>query len=88
MKILIIGGGGREHALAWKIRKSPHVSWLGCAPGNEGIRSVAEPVEIDASDIEGIARYVHDNQVSLTVAGPEAPLAAGLASTPQPRVRG
>lgn len=80
MKVLIIGGGGREHALAWKIRKSPHVSWLGCAPGNEGIRSVAEPVEIAADDVEGIARYVHDNQISLTVVGPEAPLAAGIAS--------
>ncbi|MFH0881831.1 MAG: phosphoribosylamine--glycine ligase, partial [bacterium] len=69
------------HALAWKIRKSPHVSWLGCAPGNEGTRSVAEPVEIAADNIEGIVRYVHDNQVSLTVVGPEAPLAAGIAST-------
>jgi len=80
MKVLVIGSGGREHALAWKIRKSPHVSWLGCAPGNEGTRSVAQSVEIAADDIEGIAKYVHDNQISLTVVGPEAPLAAGIAS--------
>jgi phosphoribosylamine--glycine ligase len=79
MKVLVVGSGGREHALAWKIRKSPHVSWLGCAPGNEGIRSVAESVEIAADDVEGITRYVHDNEINLTVVGPEAPLAAGIA---------
>lgn len=79
MKVLVVGSGGREHALAWKIRKSPHVSWLGCTPGNEGTRSVAETVDIAADDIEGITRYAHDNEINLTVVGPEAPLAAGIA---------
>jgi phosphoribosylamine---glycine ligase len=79
MKVLIVGGGGREHALAWKIRKSQHVTWLGCTPGNGGINAVAEPVNVDANDIEAIARYSHDNDITLTVVGPEAPLADGIA---------
>ncbi|HEB83644.1 MAG TPA: phosphoribosylamine--glycine ligase [Bacteroidetes bacterium] len=84
MKVLVVGGGGREHALAWKIRKSPHVTWVGVAPGNGGTRSLAETVEIAADDIEGMARYVHDEKIALTVIGPEAPLAAGLADLIEP----
>ncbi|MBS1262513.1 MAG: Phosphoribosylamine--glycine ligase [Calditrichaeota bacterium] len=78
MKALIIGSGGREHALAWKVRKSPHVSWVGCAPGNGGTTSVAENVELDFRDPENVARYAVDNDIALTVIGPEAPLAEGV----------
>ncbi|MCB2200543.1 phosphoribosylamine--glycine ligase [bacterium] len=84
MKVLIVGGGGREHALAWKIRKSPHVSWLGCAPGNGGTRSLAEPVDVDPTDVDAVARYARDNDVTLTVIGPEAPLAEGIADAFDP----
>lgn len=79
MKVLILGSGGREHALAWKIRKSQHVSWLGVAPGNGGTRSVAETVELDINDIEAVRKYIQDQQVHLTIVGPEAPLVAGVA---------
>ena len=79
MKVLIVGSGGREHALAWKLRKSPHVNWLGCAPGNGGTAELAEPVDLADGDVEGIARYAHDNDVALTVVGPEVPLSKGLA---------
>lgn len=78
MKILVLGGGGREHALIWKIRQSPHVTWLGCAPGNGGIHTIAEPVELDIEDPEAVAKYAFDNNIDLTVVGPEAPLAAGV----------
>jgi len=84
MKVLIVGSGGREHALAWKIRKSPHLSWLGCAPGNGGTRSVAEPVDLDPSDVNAVARYARDNEITLTVIGPEAPLAQGIADAFDP----
>ena len=78
MKVLVVGSGGREHTLAWKIRQSPYVTWLGAAPGNGGTRSVAEPVDIPADDVEAIAKYAHDNEIELTVVGPEEPLARGL----------
>lgn len=84
MKVLIVGSGGREHALAWKIRKSGHVSWLGCAPGNGGTRSVAEPVDLDPLDVDAVARYARDNDIALTVIGPEAPLAEGIADAFDP----
>ncbi len=78
MKVLIIGNGGREHALAWKIRQSPHVSWLGVTTGNGGTTSVAETVDVDSNDLDGIIKYVKENDIHLTVVGPEAPLAEGL----------
>ncbi len=78
MKILIIGSGGREHALAWKIRKSPHVTWVGCAPGNGGTTAVAENVQLDTSNPDAVVKYVIDNEIGLTVIGPEAPLADGI----------
>jgi len=78
MKVLVIGGGGREHALAWKIRQSKHVTWIGCTPGNGGIQSVAEIVDVPANDVEAIAKYVKDNKITLTIVGPEAPLTEGI----------
>lgn len=78
MKILVIGSGGREHSLAWKIRQSPKVEELFCAPGNAGIESVARCVDIAADDVEGLARYAADNGIDLTVVGPELPLTMGL----------
>lgn len=78
MKVLLIGGGGREHALAWKIAQSRRVDKLWCAPGNPGIAEVAECVAIDANDIPALIDFARKNRVDLTVVGPEAPLAAGI----------
>jgi phosphoribosylamine--glycine ligase len=79
MKILVVGGGGREHALCWKIRQSPHVGELYCAPGNGGIVEVARCVALAADDVEGICRFAAQNAIDLTVVGPELPLTLGLA---------
>ena len=79
MKILIIGSGGREHALAWKIAQSPLVTRLWAAPGNPGIAGEAECVAIDPADHAAIVAFARENAVDLVVVGPEAPLVAGLA---------
>ncbi len=79
MKILVVGGGGREHALCWTIAGSPLVEKLWCAPGNAGIEQDAECVDIGAEDIDGVLAFVGANKVDLVVIGPEAPLVAGLA---------
>jgi phosphoribosylamine--glycine ligase len=79
MRILVVGSGGREHALAWKISQSPLVRELFAAPGNPGISRVAKPVALEVRDVEGIARFARESQVDLVVVGPEAPLVAGLA---------
>lgn len=79
MNILLIGSGGREHALAWAISASPLVSRLICAPGNPGIAEVAECVPIGAMQLDRITAYARDNGVDFVVIGPEAPLSAGLA---------
>ncbi len=78
MKILIVGGGGREHALAWKFSKSPEVETIYCAPGNAGISELAECIAIDAKDIVALKDFALENQVDLTVVGPEDPLVAGI----------
>lgn len=78
MKILLIGSGGREHALAWKIAKSPKCEKLYCAPGSDGMSSVAEIVNIKADDIKGLLDFAKKRGVGLTVVGPEAPLVAGI----------
>ncbi len=78
MKVLVVGGGGREHALAWKLAQSPRVSQIYCAPGNAGIASVAQCLDIGAEDIDGLLSFARDNQVDLTVVGPEAPLCLGI----------
>ena len=79
MKVLVVGGGGREHALCWAIAGSPLVDQLWCAPGNAGIAEEAECVAIGAEDVDGLVAFAVDNAVDLVVIGPEAPLVAGLA---------
>jgi phosphoribosylamine--glycine ligase len=78
MKILVVGGGGREHALVWKLRQSPAVEHIVCAPGNAGIDQLAEPVDLDVADVAAIARFAVERQIDLTVPGPELPLTLGL----------
>ncbi len=78
MKILIVGGGGREHAIAWKLAQSEKVEKLYCAPGNAGIAEVAECVPIKAEDIAGICGFAEENTIDLTVIGPEVPLSMGI----------
>ena len=79
MRILIVGSGGREHALAWALRKNAtKPSELLCAPGNAGIAQVAERVRVKANDIGGLAKFAVESRIDLTVVGPEAPLAAGI----------
>ena len=79
MRILIVGSGGREHALAWAVSASPLCTRLLCAPGNAGIAQVAECVDIAAEDVEGLTRFAAEASVDFVVIGPEAPLVAGLA---------
>src|SRR6266576_837952 len=78
MKILIIGSGGREHALAWKLAQSPHAERIFCAPGNAGTAEIAENVAISSSDLEALVRFAKGTRVDLTVVGPDDPLAAGI----------
>jgi phosphoribosylamine--glycine ligase len=78
MKILVTGSGGREHALAWKLRQSPHAERIFCAPGNAGTAEIAENVAIPASDLEALVRFAKENRIDLTVVGPDDPLAAGI----------
>jgi phosphoribosylamine---glycine ligase len=78
MKVLVIGNGGREHAICWKLRHSPTVSALYCAPGNAGTATVAENVSIAAGDIPALCAFARREGIDLTVVGPEAPLAAGI----------
>ena len=73
MKVLILGSGGREHALAWKIAQSPKLEKLFIAPGNAGTAQVGENVPLKISDFESIAAFVKDNQIELVVVGPEVP---------------
>ncbi len=78
MKILVVGSGGREHALVWKIAQSPLVDKIYCAPGNAGTAIAAENVDIGAEDIDALAVFAGDNDIDLTVVGPEGPLARGI----------
>ncbi len=78
MKILVIGGGGREHALVWKLKQSRKEKKIWCAPRNVGIATLAECVPIPATDITGLAEFARANKMDLTVVGPEAPLALGI----------
>ncbi len=79
LSVLVVGGGGREHALAWKIARSPLVSKIYAAPGNPGIAEHAECVAIAADDLQGLRGFAAAKKIDLTVVGPEAPLAGGLA---------
>ncbi len=79
MKVLVVGGGGREHALCWKLKRSPSVSEVICAPGNPGIAKDARCININAGDIDGLVALAGNEQPQLVVVGPEVPLVAGLA---------
>jgi phosphoribosylamine--glycine ligase len=78
MNILVIGSGGREHALAWKLRQSPHIDRIFCAPGNAGTGEIAENISIPATDLQSLVRFARENRIDLTVVGPDDPLAAGI----------
>jgi phosphoribosylamine--glycine ligase len=78
MKILVIGGGGREHALSWKLRQSPRVTKIYCAPGNGGIADEAECVAVDVNNLESMIALAHQIQPDLTIVGPELPLMLGV----------
>ena len=78
MKVLVVGSGGREHAIIWKLLQSPKVSYVYCAPGNGGIRQMAECVDIKADDIEGLCQFAKKHKIDLTVVGPELPLSLGI----------
>jgi len=78
VKILVIGSGGREHALCWKIKQSPRCEKLYCAPGNSGISEIAQIVTIAPDDIDGLISFAKTNSIDLTVVGPELPLADGI----------
>lgn len=78
MKVLVVGGGGREHALCWAIAASPLLDALFCAPGNAGIAELATCVDIAAEDVEALVAFAREQQIDLVVVGPEAPLVAGL----------
>ena len=78
MKVLVVGGGGREHAICWKISKSSMVSKIYCAPGNAGIAEVAECVNIKAMEFDKLAAFAKDNQIDLTVVGMDDPLVGGI----------
>src|SRR5262245_15008206 len=79
MKLLLIGSGGREHALAWKLSQSPRLTKLYAAPGNPGIGRHAELVALDPADHEAVIRFCLEKTVDLVIVGPEVPLVAGLA---------
>lgn len=78
MKVLVVGGGGREHAIVWKIAQSPQVEKIYCAPGNGGISTLAECVPIKAVDIDGMVNFAVANGMDLVVVAPDDPLAAGM----------
>ena len=92
MNILLIGSGGREHALAWKMASSPLLTKLWCAPGNAGIAQEAECVALDVADHAAVIAFCKKNNVYLVVVGPEVPLVAGIvddrASLPAHQRRG
>lgn len=78
MKVLVVGGGGREHALVWKIAQSPLVEKVYCAPGNPGIGAIAENVPLAVDDLPGLLAFAKEKEIGLTVVGPELPLSLGI----------
>src|SRR5579862_7219485 len=79
MKILLVGGGGREHALAWRLHQENPAAEIFAAPGNPGIAELAKCVPITATSVDQLASFAADKEVAFTLVGPEAPLAAGIA---------
>src|SRR5205814_1061847 len=78
LRVLVVGGGAREHALVWKLHQSPQVTAVFAAPGNAGISLLAETFPVPVSDIEGLKRLAIQNKIELTIVGPENPLADGI----------
>ena len=78
MKVLVVGSGGREHALVWKLKQSEKVNEIFCAPGNAGIRQLAQCVDIRIDDINGLCQFAQENHIDFTVVGPELPLSLGI----------
>jgi phosphoribosylamine--glycine ligase len=78
LDVLIVGSGGREHALAWKLKQSPRIGKLYVAPGNGGTASIAENVAIDVMDFSALTKFAEEKKIGLTVVGPDDPLAAGI----------
>ena len=78
MKILVVGGGGREHTIVWKIAQSDKVSKIYCAPGNGGISKLAECVDISATDIDGMVKFAKDKSIDLVMVAPDDPLVLGM----------
>ncbi|MHB8789814.1 MAG: phosphoribosylamine--glycine ligase [Desulfobulbaceae bacterium] len=78
MKVLVIGSGGREHALVWKLQQSPRVKKIFCAPGNAGIGKLAACVPLKVNDIKGLAKFALEQKIDLTIVGPEEPLTLGI----------
>lgn len=78
MKVLVVGSGGREHSLVWKINQSKKVDKIYCAPGNAGIRKLAECVDISATDVKKLVDFAVKQEIDLTVVGPEASLVEGI----------
>ena len=78
MKILVVGGGGREHAIVWKIAQSPKVDKIYCAPGNGGIAELDECVDIGATDIENMVKFAEEKAVDLVMVAPDDPLVLGM----------
>lgn len=78
MKILVVGNGGREHAIIWKIRQNPKVEKIYCAPGNGGIRNLADCVPIQVDDMKGLVQFAQKQKIDLTIVGPEYPLTLGI----------
>ncbi|MBW8747805.1 MAG: phosphoribosylamine--glycine ligase, partial [Acidobacteria bacterium] len=85
MKVLVIGGGGREHALVWSLQQSSKVSEVVCAPGNGGIAAIARCLPVDVKDVASMLAVVEEEQPGMTVIGPEVPLAAGIVDAMQER---
>src|SRR3989338_5890450 len=78
MRVFVIGAGGREHALVWKLAQSPEITKLFCAPGNGGIGDVAELVDVGAEDVEALTEFAENKDIDLTIVGPETALAKGV----------
>ena len=78
MKVLVVGGGGREHVICWKLKQDPRVTELYCAPGNGGIASIATCVNIKATDLDGMVEFAKKEQFDLVFVAPDDPLALGM----------
>ena len=81
MKVLVVGSGGREHAICWKLKQSPKVTGLFCAPGNGGIAQIARCVDVKATDVDGMVKWAKENAMDFVVVAPDDPLALGMVDT-------